>query len=108
MSYRTSRSYGSEYKKFGINGRIRETVDHIYICRSCFDHFECDRDEVVSERGAFTDTETSLVVYGPITRQSEYVCVHYIYICVCVCVCVRFVVCVCVCVCERVCVRERV
>ncbi len=33
-----------------------------YICRSCFEHFESDRDEVVSERDAFTDTETSLVV----------------------------------------------
>ncbi len=51
-----------------------------YICRSCFDHFESDRDEVVSERDAFTDTETFLVVYGPITHQSE---------CVCVCVCVH-------------------
>ncbi len=29
-------------------------VDHI--CRSCFDHFESDRDVVVSERDAFTDT----------------------------------------------------
>ncbi len=74
MSYGTSGSYGSEYKTIGINGRIREHVDHI--CRSCFDHFESDRDEVVSERDASTDTETSLVVYGPITRQSECVCVY--------------------------------
>ncbi len=113
MCYGTSGSYGSEYKTIGINGRIREHVDHIYIysiyilyiCRSCFDHFESDRDEVVSERDAFTDTETSLVVYGPITCQSEYVCARddlslslslyiyiYIYIYVCVCLCT---VCVC-------------
>ncbi len=79
MSYGTSGSCGCEYKTIGINGRIREHVDHIYIYRSCFDHFESDRDEVVSERDASTDTETSLVVYGPITCQSEYMCV-----CVCV------------------------
>ncbi len=99
----------SEYKTIDI----KEHVDHIYICRSCFDHFESDRDEVVSERDAFTDTETSLIVYGPITRQSECVCVCddlslslslslsiyiYIYVCVCVCACV----CVCVCVCVYV------
>ncbi len=73
-----------------------------YICRSCFDHFESDRDEVVSDRDAFTDTETSLVVYGPITRQSECVCV-----CVCVCVCMysicMYVAYMCVFVCVSVC-----
>ncbi len=85
---------------------------YIYICRSCFDHFESDRDEVVSERDASTDIETSLVVYGPITRQSECVCLSrslslslslsiYIYIYICVCVCM----CACVCVCVRVYVR---
>ncbi len=60
MSYGTSRSSGFEYKMIVINGRIRENVDNI--CRSCFDHFESDQDEVVSEGDAFTDTETSLVV----------------------------------------------
>ncbi len=41
----------------------RTCRSYIYcICRSCFDHFESDRDEVVSERDALTDTETSLVV----------------------------------------------
>ncbi len=83
----------------------------VYICRSCFDHFESDRDEVVSERDAFTDTETSLVVYGPITRQSECVCVCdlslslslfiYIYIYIYVCV---YIYCICVCACMHVCV----
>ncbi len=29
---------------------------------SCFDHFESDQDEVVSEGEAFTDTETSSCV----------------------------------------------
>ncbi len=43
----------------------RTCRSYIYIYRSCFDHFESDRDEVVSDRDAFTDTETSLVVYGP-------------------------------------------
>ncbi len=74
----------------------RTCRSYIYICRSCFDHFESDRDEVVSERDAFTDTETYLVVYGPITRQSECVCVrddlslslYILYMCVCVCVCI--------------------
>ncbi len=60
MSYGISGSIGCEYKTIGINGRIRENVDHI--CRSCLDHFESDRDEVVSEVDAFTDTETSVVV----------------------------------------------
>ncbi len=93
-----------------------------YICRSCFDHFESDREEVVSERDAFTDRNiSSCVADGPITCQSEYVCACvcvrdlyisiYIYMCVreCVCVCVCTVymyVCslyVCVCVCVSVC-----
>ncbi|KAL1259012.1 hypothetical protein QQF64_009589 [Cirrhinus molitorella] len=39
--------------------------------RSCFDHFESDRDEVVSEADVFTDTETSsCVVDFSITRRS--------------------------------------
>ncbi len=88
-------------------------MEIIYICRSCFDHFESDRDEVVRERDAFTDTETSLVVYGPITRQSECVCVCTVcmyvcslYVCVCVCtVCmyVAYMCVLCVCVCVYIC-----
>ncbi len=37
---------------------------------SCFDDFESDRDEVVSEGDAVTDTETSSVVDRPITCRS--------------------------------------
>ncbi len=42
-------------------------VDHVLTILNLY--------SVVSERDAITDTETSLAVYGPITRQSECVCV---------------------------------
>ncbi len=45
--------------RLGLWSRVTY-VDHIF--RSCFDHFESDRDKFVSEGDAFIATEKSLVV----------------------------------------------